>query len=182
MNLMSDPIRFWRLCSAAAVCAVLIAAVLAGWWAFAIDAEHGSNRPLPQLPATEALVPKDDSADRPVQLRDTSMFRVDLRPAPAIEDANQADEYDRAEKSPADVEISGQAAARSPATQLMLVGIIEHHDGLRAAIYDPATDRLQILSSGATIGSLSVMTISRRGVRLAGGEATFELELEGAVR
>lgn len=161
----SDPIRLWRrrerLALAVGGCAVFAAMV----WAFVPLA------PVPEV-STELRTPTLERALKrgPLPL-DRAAFAAKLwNPVPKP-------------VTPSVVPEPRQAAAAPP--RLQLIGIVNESaaDGssvLRAALYDPDTDRLHIVESGKSIGRVRVASVAVDSVRLDidGREATLALRDE----
>ncbi|MCC7389842.1 MAG: hypothetical protein IT431_13865 [Phycisphaerales bacterium] len=157
----TDPITAWRRrqrTAGATAVVVLAASALWSWW------------PLPALPTADpALRPPADDAgtiDGPAPL-DRAAFAASIwNPPPAPERT--------AEQAP--------TASTPPPLRLQLIGIARDagpggDQVLRAALYDPDTDRLHILAEGERVGAVTVIAVEPGVVRLESGGRTAELRL-----
>jgi hypothetical protein len=170
-----DPVRFWNRCTSAGAVAMVIGLGMAAWWAIVLVPSSGDHHTLPPWPP--AFEPPASVEERATpRIRDPEAFHINLWPTMEPTEP-RGDE-------PAPIADGEAAMPEASATErrLTLVGIIEHHDALRAAIYDADQDRLHIVESGTTVGRYRVATISRRGVRLSIGESSIELTLKEAAQ
>jgi hypothetical protein len=70
-----------------------------------------------------------------------------------------------------------EVAARSATMRLQLIGIINEGGQLKAALYDPQTDRVLIVTSGDRVGQHTITRISASTVELSDGRFTSRLKL-----
>jgi hypothetical protein len=70
-----------------------------------------------------------------------------------------------------------EVAVRSATMPLQLIGIINEAGQLKAALYDPQTDRVLIVTSGDRIGQHTITQISASTVELSDGRFTSRLKL-----
>lgn len=70
-----------------------------------------------------------------------------------------------------------KSAKRQELIRLQLIGIINDGGQLKAALYDPDTDRLLIVASGDRIRDHTVTAISAEDVELSDGRSTTRLTL-----
>jgi len=70
-----------------------------------------------------------------------------------------------------------EIAARSATMRLQLIGIINEAGQLKAALYDPQTDRVLIVTSGDRVGQHTITQISASTVELSDGRFTSRLKL-----
>ena len=68
-------------------------------------------------------------------------------------------------------------AASRPATRVQLVGITEEKGVLRAALYDPDSDRLWIVGNGESIPGQRVQSLTASEITLVGNVGTTRLAL-----
>ena len=74
-------------------------------------------------------------------------------------------------------EVVAQRTVPSKLLRLQLVGIIDDGQSLRAAVYDPETDRLLILASGERVHHHTVTSITADAIELANGRSSHRLTL-----
>ena len=72
--------------------------------------------------------------------------------------------------------VAGQTAPPPKPLRLQLIGIIDDGRQLRAALYDPETDRLLIVATGDRVKQHTI-TITADAVELADGRVTHRLTL-----
>ena len=161
----SDPIRLWRrrerLTLAAGGCAVFAVLV----WAFVPLA------PVPEV-STEIHAP-------------TFERFTHRSPLPLDRAAFAAKLWNPAPKPVTAIVVPEPRQAVAPPPRLQLIGIVNESAAddssvLRAALYDPDTDRLHIVESGKSIGRVRVASVAVDAVRLDidGREATLALRDE----
>lgn len=161
MRSTSDPISAWRSRqrSALAIAGVALAISLA--WAL---------RPLPSPPALDAELdapPPDGSGEDTIEPFDRAAFAAAIWNPPAA-----------TERSSATVETTTPV----PPPRLQLIGIVHDTDEsgaviLRAALYDPDTDKLHLVASGERVGAVTVATIEPGVVFLESAGRTSRLAL-----
>ena len=157
----SDPITAWRrrqrTASAIAIIA-LAGTTLWSWWP--LPAPHTPD-PTLQPPTNDA-----ETIDGPAPLDREAFAALIWNPPPEPERAVE----------------SAPTANTPPPPRLQLIGIARDAgpDGdqvLRAAIYDPDTDRLHIVAQGERIGAVTVLAVEPGVVRLDSGGRPSELRL-----
>ena len=135
-----------------------IVILLCAWWAFAALA------PLdPAPPAVELAGASSQPAATGINRIDRNAFCARLWNPPPGER--------RLEPSQRSV------AKDQPPIRFQLVGIIREDGQLKAALYDPSTDRLLIVVSGDQIGRHTVSEIDEGGVELSDGRTSRRLAL-----
>lgn len=121
--------------------------------------------PLPRVAPFDATLEEPESAggeDEPVTLFARSAFAARIWNPPAALEAGAP---------------VVTAAKPAPPPRLQLIGIVHDtaEDGsplLRAALYDPDTDKLHIVASGEQIGVVTITVVDAKGVDLeASGRA-----------
>ena len=135
---------------------VVVVAGLAMWsWRPLKDLEQGvvevRLREPPSDPSDSLHVPLDRSA-----------FTAKLWNPPLPEVSNEA---------------TAQRTIPTKPLRLQLVGIIDDGQSLRAAVYDPETDRLLILASGERVQKHTVTSITADAIELANGRSSHRLTL-----
>lgn len=157
----SDPITAWRTrqrtAGAIAILALAVA-TLWSWW------------PLPSPPAADPALRAPEDASEPAD-----------GPAPLDRDAFAAAIWNPPPAPPRAAE-SAPTAGTPPPPRLQLIGIARDtgpggDQVLRAAIYDPDTDKLHIVAEGERIGAITVLAVEPGVVRLDSGGRTSELRL-----
>jgi len=170
---MKDPLRTWKRRRALSISGVAI--VLAGIaaWAFQPILDRGLS--VPSIDPEHLSTPTE-AVRAPVQRDpiDARAFRTMLWPLEPVAPLTEVLPAELAQTAAKEVAPRGAESGSS----LVLVGILEERDGLRAAIYDSESDKLIIAQSGSSVRSLRVMAISRDGVRLSDDVSTFWLALE----
>ncbi len=74
-------------------------------------------------------------------------------------------------------EVTVQRTVPRKPLRLQLVGIIDDGQALRAAVYDPDTDRLLILASGERVHQHTITSITADAVMLADDRVSHRLTL-----
>lgn len=74
-------------------------------------------------------------------------------------------------------EVTVQRTVPRKPLRLQLVGIIDDGQTLRAAVYDPDTDRLLILASGDRVHQHTITSITAGAVMLVDGRVSHRLTL-----
>jgi len=125
-------------------------------------------------------------------LPDVAVTDPELAAPPSREEEGETGSFDRAAFAAriwnpppppaASVEVSAPPEKPPPPPRLQLIGIVHDTGGagapvLRAALYDPATDRLHLVASGETIGPVTVSRIDKDGVSLDSGGRASRLAL-----
>lgn len=161
MSSPSDPISTWRgrqrIAHAAAAAGVAVSALWA-WWPL--------QDPPTIDPTVRAPAGPESPADGPTPLDRAAFAAAVWNPPPATERP--------AERAPADT--------APPPLRLQLIGIArdpapDGEDVLRAALYDPDTDRLHIVAEGERVGAVTVTAVEPGMVRLETGGRQTELRL-----
>lgn len=161
MRSTSDPIRAWKRRERSAIAIAGIALALSLGWAL---------RPLPSVPAIDAGLdapPPDGRGDETVEPLDRAAFAAAIWNPPAAPERPAA----RVERTPP-----------APPPRLQLIGIVHDTDEdgtalLRAALYDPDTDKLHLVASGERVGAVTVASIESGVVSLESAGRTNRLAL-----
>lgn len=157
----TDPITAWRRRQRTAGAIAILAlagSALWSWWP--LPAPHTPD-PALQPPTNDA-----ETIDGPTPLDRDAFAALIWNPPPAPPRA--------AESAP--------TASTAQPLRLQLIGIARDtgpggDQVLRAAIYDPDTDKLHIVAEGERIGAVTVLAVEPGVVRLENGGRTSELRL-----
>jgi hypothetical protein len=161
MSLPLDPIRFARRRAVATWLVVAPALVLCAIWAGwpieipavmppAISPSRTSEHQVPSVAPLDIA-----SFDAPLWVIPPSPVATAAEPAPPPPE---------------------------PVTKLQLVGIVrERHEGvetLRAALYDPGSDRIVLVADGEKVGTQTVRAVTDSAVELTNGRSISKLVLD----
>ncbi|MEE9128649.1 MAG: hypothetical protein V3T84_01420 [Phycisphaerales bacterium] len=122
---------------------------------------------------------------RPLEQPKPRGFFIDLHPPPTTPIDDQDHRFDqgafvvRLWNPPPEARnalVAGRTAPPPKPLRLQLIGIIDDGRQLRAALYDPETDRLLILGDGDHVRQHTI-TITADAVELADGRVTHRLTL-----
>jgi hypothetical protein len=157
----SDPTPAWRARQRSAIAVAATALAIALAWAL---------RPLPALPAIDAGLDApapSDGGDGTAQPLDRAAFAAAIWNPPA------------APELPA---VTVERTVPAPPPRLQLIGIVQDTGDngavlLRAALYDPDTDKLHLVASGERVGAVTVASIERGVVSLESAGRTSRLAL-----
>ena len=159
MSYQSDPIRIWhkRLITLIIVGAVFLVPV----YIWALRPLTNQIDPASLQTQLNAPSPQAENTNPTQPIIDPQVFALNLWPPPThIEETIQP-------KPKRKVQIT-----------LQLIGIIKESDGLySAALYDPKTDRMHIVTSGEQINNLTVSHISANAIEFDDGQDTHTLYL-----
>jgi len=156
----SDPTPAWRARQRSAIAVAATALAISLAWAL---------RPLPALPVIDAGLdaPAPSDGGEAAEPLDRDAFAAAIWNPP-----------DAPERPAAAVE----QTAPAPPPRLQLIGIVQDTGDngavlLRAALYDPDTDKLHLVASGERVGAVTVASIERGVVSLESAGRTSRLLL-----
>jgi len=170
---MNDPLRTWKRRRILSIAGVAIGLAGIAAWAFQPVFDGGPSMPLIDSELRPVRV-ESESDPLPREPIDASVFRTMLWPLEPVAPGSDIAPDEPAKAAGAEPSPRGSDAGSS----LVLIGVLEEREGLRAAIYDAESDKLIIAKGGSSVRTLRVMAISRDGVRLSDDVSTFWLALE----
>lgn len=161
MRSTSDPIRDWRRRERWAIAIAGVALALSLAWVL---------RPLPARPGFDAELhasPPRDGGIETAEPLDRTAFAAAIWNPPATPERPAA---------------TAEKATPVPPPRLQLIGIVHDTDEngavlLRAALYDPDTDKLHLVASGERVGAVTVASIESGVVSLESAGRTTRLAL-----
>ena len=137
-----------------------LAIVMCAWWAALPLEQYPAGTAITMNQPAPGLIEKSPNASDTIDL---GAFAARLGNPVAPQETDQK----RQSKS----------AKRQELIRFQLIGIINDGGQLKAALYDPDTDRLLIVQSGDRIRDHTVTAISAEDVELSDGRSTTRLTL-----
>ncbi|MCH8342415.1 MAG: hypothetical protein IH983_00320 [Planctomycetes bacterium] len=136
------------------------AMVMCAWWAVLPLEQHPGGTAVTMNQPSPGLIENSPNASDTIDL---VAFAARLWNPPLPQETDQ--------------QRQSKSAQRQELIRLQLIGIINDGGALKAALYDPDTDRLLIVRSGDRIRRHTVTAISAEGVELSDGRSTTRLTL-----